>query len=110
MFLWEIELLLSISRQNSIRGQDEYAMEISSNVWRVFLTLLGISLFAPSSLWAVTVDWDRNSETNIGGYRIYWGPASRAYTSVLDLANTNSIQLPTPSAKTFYAVTAYTTD
>lgn len=110
MLLWEIELLLSIPRQNSIRGQDEYAMEISKNVWRLFLMLLGISLFAPSSLRAVTVDWDRNSETNIGGYRIYWGPASRAYTSVLDLANTNSVQLPTPSAKTFYAVTAYTMD
>ena len=36
---------------------------------------------------SVTVAWDRNSETNIAGYRLYYGTVTRVYTNVVNAGN-----------------------
>ena len=56
---------------------------------------------------AATLQWDRNPEANVIGYRVYVGRVSRGYDSVLDIGNLTSAEVPTPSGTTFYAVTAY---
>ena len=60
----------------------------------------------PSS---VSLAWERNPETDIVGYKIYWGEASRQYTRVLDVENTPAAVLTNLEAgKTYHcAVTAY---
>ncbi|HRC73232.1 MAG TPA: fibronectin type III domain-containing protein [Candidatus Competibacter sp.] len=59
----------------------------------------------------VTLAWDANTERNVGGYRIYYGPASRAYTSTVDVGNqTTYTVLDLEDGKPYYfAVTAYNT-
>ena len=35
----------------------------------------------------VTLAWDKNSESNIAGYRIYYGTGSRSYNWFIDVGN-----------------------
>jgi hypothetical protein len=67
----------------------------------------GIALFLAISGQSVTLEWDRNPEPNVAGYRVYSGRQSRVYGSVLDVGNQTVAQLPTNPGTTFYAVTAY---
>ena len=45
----------------------------------LFILLFVSTVYAET----VTVAWDANSETNLQGYRIYWGKISR-YDQILD--------------------------
>ena len=58
----------------------------------------------------VTLEWDRNPETNVTGYRVYAGRQSRVYDSVLDVTNQTVATIAAPAGKSFYAVTAYNID
>ena len=58
-----------------------------------------------------TLTWDPNPESDLGGYRLYWGPAPRSYTNVVSFpgkGNTNSVELV--SGTYYFAVTAYSTN
>ncbi len=59
---------------------------------------------------AATLEWDRNPETNVIGYRVYVGRVSRLYDSVLDIGNQIITQVPTSPGTTYFAVTAYDSD
>ncbi|HEY0548458.1 MAG TPA: Ig-like domain-containing protein [Verrucomicrobiae bacterium] len=59
---------------------------------------------------AATLEWDRNPEINVIGYRVYVGRVSRLYDSVLDIGNQTSAPVPTSPGKTYFAVTAYDSD
>jgi VCBS repeat-containing protein len=59
---------------------------------------------------AATLEWDRNPETNVIGYRVYVGRVSRSYDSVLDIGNQTSAEVPTSPGRTYFAVTAYDSD
>lgn len=74
------------------------------------MTRLSLLLASVFTALAVTVEWDPNPETNVAGYRVYWGTRSRLYDTVIDVGNQTFVQLPTPTVKTYYAVTAYDTD
>lgn len=76
---------------------------------RLALTAL---LWLPCAAHAVSLEWDRNSETNVIGYRVYFGQSSRSYDSVLDANNETMLSLPPlQSGRTYYfAVTAYNND
>lgn len=62
---------------------------------------------------AVTVRWNPNVESDLAGYRIYWGTNSRNYFSVKDCGNTNVFSIDNtnfPTGIKFYVcVTAYNT-
>lgn len=57
----------------------------------------------------VTLAWSRNSDTNIIGYRVYYGRASLLYTNSIDVLNsTNCVVSNLVAGSTYYfAATAY---
>ena len=59
----------------------------------------------------VTVSWDANVETNLAGYRVYHGIASRNYATTTDVGNVTDAIVSglSPGATYFFAVTAYDT-
>ncbi|MBK7983133.1 MAG: fibronectin type III domain-containing protein [Candidatus Competibacteraceae bacterium] len=85
------------------------SIKLSNIQWVVLLVvfLWPVSGFAKQ----VTLAWDANTERNVGGYRIYYGPASRAYTSTVDVGNQTTYTVPNlEEGKPYYfAVTAYNT-
>lgn len=80
--------------------------------WMILAILLWGLLFwwSPSSFARqVTLEWDPNTERNLGGYRIYYGLASRSYTASVDVGNQTSYTLLDLQEGTpyYFAVTAY---
>src|SRR5688572_27563906 len=57
----------------------------------------------------VTLAWDRNSETNITGYKLYSGTVTRVYTDVINVGNVTTASMSNLAAGVTYrfAVTAY---
>lgn len=58
---------------------------------------------------AFTLEWDPNRETNLAGYRLYYGTASRTYETRIDVGNVTTYRLTgLLDGVTYYlAVTAY---
>jgi hypothetical protein len=71
--------------------------------------LFGAAMNADAA--SVTLAWDRNSDPNIAGYRVYYGPTSGAYPSVIDAGNaTQQVVNNLQNGITYYfAATAYNT-
>ena len=86
-----------------VRGAAHIAFMIGS-----IAALVPSSLFAASSLNLV---WNPSTSTNIAGYRIYYGPASRIYTNTLTVGNvTNATISNLITGSTYYfTATAYDT-
>ncbi len=59
----------------------------------------------------VTLAWDPNSEPDLGGYFLYYGPSSRTYDQKIDVStNTTATVSNLQAGATYYfAVTAYNT-
>ncbi len=78
----------------------------------VFFAFVMVGIFA-NSLFAggVTVSWNSNTESDLQGYKIYWGMSSRSYNHIQDVGNTIECQVSNlPLGATYYfAVTAYDT-
>ena len=73
-----------------------------------FAALVPSSLFAASS---VTLVWDPSTSTNIAGYKVYFGPASRTYTNTLTVGNATSTTISNlvTGATYYFAATVYDT-
>ncbi len=75
------------------------------------LLAITLTLFLPcAQLCGATLEWDRNPEPNVVGYRVYVGPLSRGYDSVMDMGNAISAVVPTSPGMNYFAVTAYDSD
>ena len=74
----------------------------------LFLALLALTCNAAS----IKLTWDPNPETDLQGYRVYWGPTSRGYTNLIEAGKTNVATVTNlPAGATIYfAVTAYNTN
>lgn len=74
----------------------------------LFSTLLLVTLL-PAHAAQVTLAWDRNSETNVAGYKIYYGNGSRDYDWWIDVGDVTSFTVTNLSdGLTYYfAATAY---
>lgn len=61
---------------------------------------------------SVTLAWDPNSETDLAGYIVYWGSASRNYTNAVNVGNvtTNTVSGLMDGVSYYFAVTAYNTN
>lgn len=82
----------------------------------ILFTLLSLSLGSAQAA-ELTFSWTPNSESNLGGYKIYYGEASRTYTEAVDVGNPAAIDgkvsasVTVPDGKTLYfAATAYDVD
>lgn len=74
-------------------------------------TLLCLSLSAlPSVADNVTLAWDANSETNVIGYRLHYGPTSGQYTNSITINSpltSATVYNLTGGSEYFFAVTAF---
>ncbi len=61
---------------------------------------------------SVSLDWNPNTDPSVAGYNVYYGIASRSYTSIVDVGNSsNAVIGGLVEGQTYYfAVTAYTYD
>jgi hypothetical protein len=57
----------------------------------------------------VSLAWDANTESDLGGYKLYYGTASQAYSEVIDVGKDTQVTLNNLSqgVNYFFAVTAY---
>ncbi len=76
-------------------------------LWCLFL----ISLAAPQAAAAdVTLQWDPNTETDLAGYKVYYGTASRTYGAPVTIGLQTTYTVTGLTAGTYYfAVTAFNT-
>ena len=85
---------------------------IKSHRWIRGLILWLTFVFSCAALYGadVVLQWDANSETDLAGYRVYYGTSSRSYGSPIDVGNTTTYTVSNLAAGTYYfAVTAYNT-
>jgi hypothetical protein len=78
----------------------------------VCLTLVGVLLFTSlDSAAQINLAWDPNTETDLAGYRVYYGIASGTYGAPADVGNVTAYTLNglTPGVTYYIAVTAYDT-
>ncbi|ESS72438.1 PKD domain-containing protein [Methyloglobulus morosus KoM1] len=72
----------------------------------VFLFLLFSDVVFAGSL---NLAWDASTSSGVGGYKLYYGQASKSYTSSVDVGNTTTYQLTglTTGSTYFFALKAY---
>jgi hypothetical protein len=59
---------------------------------------------------SVTLQWDPNSEPDLAGYHLLYGPSSGNYSQQIDVGNTTTATVSNLADGTyFFAVTAYNT-
>lgn len=58
---------------------------------------------------SVTLSWDPSSDTNVAGFKIYYGTTSQNYPNVVVAGNTNSVTITGLKAGTtyYFAATSY---
>ena len=70
-----------------------------------------LTLFFPSidSAAQMRLAWNPNTESDLAGYKVYYGTASRTYGSCIDVGNVNISTVPglTQGVTYYFAVTAY---
>lgn len=73
-----------------------------------FFSLL-LALSGPARAEQVSLAWDANSETDLGGYKLYYGTASQAYSTVINVGNNTQVTVNNLSQGVtyFFAVSAY---
>jgi hypothetical protein len=57
----------------------------------------------------VSLAWDANTEPDLGGYKLYYGTASKAYSQVIDVGKNSQVTVSNlnQGVTYFFAVTAY---
>ena|SRR3990172_2357103 len=60
---------------------------------------------------AAKLSWDSNSDSDLAGYKIYYGTAPRTYGNPIDVRNTTTSTVPDlqKGVRYYFAVTAYDT-
>ena len=77
-----------------------------------FILLFSTVLFAKVGLAAqITLAWDANTESDVAGYKIYYGTSSKSYSGSVDVGNVTNYHLTgLKGGQTYYvSITAYST-
>lgn len=92
-------------------------MSCSANNFRAksfrFLLWIGLAVIAPLPALAtqsVTLFWHPSADTNVAGYRIYYGTVSQNYTNVVTVGNVTNAAITGLADGTTYYFAATTTD
>ena len=77
-------------------------------IFALLLTLCAMPLPAADAA-QVTMAWDKNTEPDIAGYKLYYGTSSRAYDYIRDVGNSTTYTISglDEGATYYFAVTAY---
>ena len=75
--------------------------------WGAFVLLGGVPAFASQS---VSLTWNPSADTNVAGYRIYFGVASHVYTNSMTVGNVTNITVSGLADGTTYFFGATTVD
>lgn len=82
--------------------------------FRTFFAAVSLSLAGAFHLAAgsVTLSWGTEPDTGAAGYRVYYGPASRNYTGMVDcgVSTSGTVTNLAPGSTYYFAVTAYGLD
>jgi hypothetical protein len=78
----------------------------------LFVLLLGLALIVPAGTVhaaQVSLAWDRNSETDLAGYIVYYGTGSRVYNWFIDVGNATTCTVTglADGSTYYFAATAY---
>src|SRR4030043_821228 len=75
------------------------------------IVLSSLFLYQSALAAQIKLAWDANTESNLAGYKVYYGTSSKSYTGSVDVGNTTAYDLTgLTEGKTYYiAVTAYNT-
>jgi hypothetical protein len=87
-------------------GSETLLRRIVRYAWMLLALGNGASAATEGS---VSIAWNPNPETDVAGYKIYWGELSRQYTNVLDVGNSVTGTVGNlSSGRTYYcAIKAY---
>lgn len=75
-----------------------------------FALVVALITFAVDSLAGqVLLEWEANSDPQLGGYKVYYGQTSGNYASTIDVGNQTNYVVPdlNPGQTYYFAVTAY---
>ncbi|HID68973.1 MAG TPA: hypothetical protein EYP35_00590 [Desulfobacterales bacterium] len=83
----------------------------------IFAVLFVLVMSGTLSAADATFSWLPNSEPDLAGYKIHYGPASRQYETVIDVGIPDQVNgrveysaQDIPDEKTYFAATAYDTE
>jgi hypothetical protein len=78
-------------------------------VMLILTSVLAVSQFPTFAAGSVTLTWNPSTDSNVTGYRIYNGVASRNYTNIVDTGDATSVTVSNLAEGTthFFAATAY---
>ena len=70
------------------------------------MILMVVGRLAAADVWLI---WNPSGSTNVAGYKIYFGAASRVYTNVVDVGNETNALISglIPGATYYFAATGY---
>lgn len=97
--------MLSLSQSESVQPKISKALLVRCAV------MLWIAISSTSwSAQSVTLAWDSNTETNISGYKVYYGVASGVYTNSVNASAATNATVPglIEGVTYYFAATAYT--
>jgi hypothetical protein len=78
--------------------------------FKISILILFIAQFAQFAYASgIKISWDKNSESDVAGYKVYYGTASHNYQSSLDAGNFTSIEIDdlTPGKNYYISIAAY---
>jgi chitinase len=75
----------------------------------LLLTLISTTIKAQAAVTSVQVLWDANTETDLVGYKVYWGVSPKTYTNSVTIGKVTTVTLTNLVVGVVYyiAATAY---
>jgi hypothetical protein len=75
------------------------------------LSIAGTTFSSGAAPLSLRFAWTQNTEPNLAGYKVYWGPASRSYTNSVVLGKVGTYTLSNlPNAPLYFALSAFNSD